>query len=261
MRLSEVLSKAPTRKFSQVEGFLQSRLKSGRQRKISVGAVWLVYYCSNCNSDMSFISSEELYCIGVNNHLVSVDCALTCPRCGQSIPVWFLVESKQDINGIAPEVRVLKRTEKFSDKVSLSHGPYGDFSELLDKADRAYYDELGSGAVIYLRKIFESVTVKMADTVGIDYQKHPTGNPKNFSALLQDVDSECHIIPPEFSYDGYKLFRELSGVIHGNSDEQMCLTKYEPLRRLVIGILENITRQKELHQAMQALGWEEGNSE
>lgn len=261
MRLSEVLSRPPTHEFQQVEGFLSTPLKSGKQRKISVGAVWLTYHCENCHTDISFLSDDQLYCIGIHEHLVSIDCALKCPRCKQTLPVWFLVESHQPIHSVSPNVRILKRTEKFSDKVSTSSGAYEEFSQLFDKADRAYYDERGAGAVIYLRKIYETVTIRTADAVGIEYQKYSGGNPKNFSNLLQMVDKQCHIIPAEFSSNGYQLFRELSSVVHGNSDEEECLKKYEPLRRLVIGILDNIKQKEELHQAVRALGWEEiGNA-
>lgn len=75
---------------------------------------------------------------------MSIDCVLTCPRCGEVIPVWFLVESKSDIYSQAPDIRVLKRTERLTENVLLGRGKYDDFSELLEKADRAYRDELGS---------------------------------------------------------------------------------------------------------------------
>lgn len=39
----------------------------------------------------------------------------------------------------------MKRSEKLSDKVTISKGQCEGFSELLEKADRAYRDELGAG--------------------------------------------------------------------------------------------------------------------
>lgn len=156
MRLSEVLSRSPTSRFEQVEGFLNNtQLKRGKQKKISVGVVGLTYHCENCRSDSTFVSDGDLYCIGVHERLVSIDCALKCSRYGESFPVWFLVESKETTHSMAPEVRVLKRSEKLSDKVTLSREQYDGFSELLTKADRAYRDELGAGAIVYLRKILE----------------------------------------------------------------------------------------------------------
>lgn len=257
MRLSEVLSKTPTSRFEQVEGFLNNaNLKTGKQKKISVGPVWLTYYCENCQSDITFISGDELYCIGIHERLVSIDCVLKCPRCGTPVPVWFLVESREEIHSLAPEVRILKKSEKLSDKVSLSRGPYEGFSDLLEKANRAYHDQLGAGSIVYLRKIFEMVTIQTANAVGIEYKKYEGGNPKNFSALLQEVDKQCEIIPKEFSANGHKLFKELSTVVHGDFDEELGLKKFDPLYRLVVGILENIRNRKELLDAVESLGWD-----
>ena len=256
MRLSDVLSETPSSRFEQVEGFLSNtKLKTGKQKKIAVGPVFLTYYCENCQSDITFISGDELYCIGIHERLVSIDCVLKCPRCGAPVPVWFLVESMEEIHGVSPEVRILKKSEKLSDQVSLSHGPYEGFSDLLEKANRAYHDQLGAGSIVYLRKILEMVTVQTANAVGIEYRKYAGGNPKNFSALLQAVDEKCEIIPKEFSANGHKLFRELSTVVHGDFDEELGLKKFDPLYRLVVGILANIRNRKELLEAVESLGW------
>ena len=108
MRLSDVLSKPVDLKFWQVDGFLDNRkLKSGKSKKLAVGKVGLPYFCKCCDSDMTFISAEDIYCIGVNNKQISIDSVLTCSRCGNELPVWFLVESNTDIHNPAPEVRVL----------------------------------------------------------------------------------------------------------------------------------------------------------
>ena len=257
MRLSEVLSKTPTSRFEQVQGFLNnSKLKCGKQKKISVGPVWLTYYCENCQSDITFISGDELYCNGIHERLISIDCVLKCPRCGTPVPVWFLVESREDIHGVAPEVRILKKSEKLSDMVSLSRGPYEGFSDLLEKANRAYHDQLGAGSIVYLRKIFEIATVQAANAVGIEYKKYEGGNPKNFTDLLQRVDAQCEIIPKEFAANGHKLFKELSNVVHGDFDEELGLKKFDALYRLTVGILENIRNKKELLEAIESLGWD-----
>lgn len=101
------------------------------------------------------------------------------------IPVWFLVESKNDITGQTPEVRILKKTVKLSEKVRATHTRNGEFTTLLDKAMQAYIDGLGAGAVVCLRKIFEKITVKTAQAVDIEYAQYEGGNPKNFSDLLK----------------------------------------------------------------------------
>jgi hypothetical protein len=264
MRLSDMLSKPLTGRFEQVEGFLDNvKLKSGKQKRIKVGIVALNYFCKNCDSDLTFCSGDELFCIGIHDRLVSIDCALKCPRCGTTLPVWFLVESESEPNALAPKVRVLKRSEKLSEKVQLGRGQYGDYSELLEKAECAYRDELGAGAIVYLRKVFEGITVQTANALGVDYEKHEGGNPKNFFILLQKVDEESHIIPREFASDGYRLFRELSNVVHSTYDEQLGLQKYDALHRLVIGVLENVKNNQEMMAAIGSLGWytEEGEAE
>lgn len=255
MRLSDVLSKPLTSRFEQVEGFLgNTKLKCGKQKKIAVGKVALTYFCKRCDADLTFCSGDELFCIGINDRLVSIDCALRCSRCNELVPVWFLVECKDDIFSSAPEIRVLKRTEKLTGQVLLSRGQYGDFSELLGKAEQAYRDELGAGSIVYLRKILERITVQTAEAAGIETKK-PNGNPKPFREVLEKVDERRSIIPQEFSENGYRLFGELSDVVHGDYDEQLGLRKYEALHRLVVGVLDNVKNNREMMEAIGALGW------
>ena len=224
--MSEVLSNPIASQFEQVDGFLNNtRLKTGKQKKIDIGAVFLTFFCKNCNANITFLSGEELHCIGINDHLVSIDCVVSCSRCGQTVPIWFLVESRNEIYSRVPEVRILKRTEKLSDKVLLGTERYGEYSTWLEKADRAYHDELGAGAIVYLRQILES------------------------------VEAAVHIIPPEFSADGYRLFGELSGIVHGENDEALGIKKYDALRRLVVGVLDKVKDTQELTEAINALGW------
>lgn len=257
MRLSDVLSKPVDLKFWQVDGFLDNKkLKSGKSKKLAVGKVGLSYFCKCCDSDMTFISADEIYCIGVNNKQISIDCVLTCSRCGNELPVWFLVDSSSDIHLPAPEVRVLKRTEKFTQKALSAKGTYGNFAELLSKADCAYRNELGSGAIIYLRKVYEQITLQTAQAAGITIMKPNGTSQRPFKDILQEVDDSKSIIPKEFSADGYKLFGELSAIAHGtNVSETDALLKYEPLHRLVVGIIENVKNNAELMAALGHLGW------
>lgn len=257
MRLSDVLSKPPTLEFRQVEGFLgEKNLTVGKQRKVQAGKVALNYYCNNCADVRTFCSSEELYCIGVNEHLVSVDCVLNC-HCGASVQLWFLVDCDSNIFGRAPEIRILKRNEKLSTEVLLDKERYGDFSELLEKAQRAHRDGLGAGSMVYLRKVFEQITQQTATASGISCL-NGKGKRKTFKALLEEVDKQCSIIPREFSANGYRLFGELSDIVHGEYDEELALLKYESLHRLIIGILDNVKINKELITVIGSLGWNEG---
>lgn len=261
MRLSEILSRPINPEFKQVDGFLDNKpLKPGKQKKISAGSVLINYYCKDCGDVRTFASGEELFCIGIHNRLVSIDCVLVCPSCKKTIPVWFLVESMDDACALAPSVRVLKRTEKLSGQLLLNHYQYGDFSETLDKSERAYRDELGAGSIIYLRKILERITVQAANAAGID-TKTPKGKRKNFKELLKEVDGQRHIIPDEFSANGYRLFGELSDVVHSDYDEQIALQKYDALHRLVVGVLDKVKNNREMMTAIGELGWHTGEGE
>lgn len=255
MRLSDVLSKTPKSDYTQVDAFLQNKLgKIGQKVDLTVGQVMLNYYCTHCEDLRTFYSKGNLSCIFISKHLISIDCVLAC-GCGTNVQIWFLIESENDITSQTPKIRILRRSEQLSDAVKINPSCYGDFSMLLDKAVQAYRNGLGAGSIVYLRKIFEKITVQTANTMGIEYAQYESGNPKNFSDLLTKVDKKCGIIPKEFSSDGYQLFRELSSVVHGEYDENLGLSKFEPLHRLVIGILENVRNSRELEEAKKALGW------
>lgn len=80
----------------------------------------------------------------------------------------------------------------------------------------------------------------------IDYQKLPT-----------EVDQNRSIVPQEFSANGYRLFSELSEVVHGNYEEQIGLQKFEAFCRLVVGVLDNVRNNSELMAAIGELGWDD----
>ena len=209
MRLSDVLSKPPGKEYVQIDAFLQNKAgKVGQKVDISTGTVALNYFCVSCGDIRTFWSSPKLTCIFVSKNLISVDCVLTCIfvsknlisvdcvltcGCGASIPAWFLIESKNDITGQAPAIRILKKSVKLSDMVRINDNRYGEFTPLLDNAMQAYTDGLGAGAVVYLRKIFEKLTVKTAKAVNIEYAQYDGGNPKNFSELLKKFDNPKRI--------------------------------------------------------------------
>ena len=160
-------------------------------------------------------------------------------------------------------MRVLKRTEKLPNDVLISYGKYGKYTEFLDKADRAFRDGLGAGAIVYLREIMEGVTYQVAQNEGIKLTGK-NGGKLPFRQALEKIDGECHIVPKEFSEKGYTLFSELSEVVHGHSDEETSLKKYSAFRRLVIGILDNVKNKEELIrnseeilQKIHELGWSE----
>lgn len=254
MRLSGVLSKEPFKEYCQVDGFLNQKLKYGKQRKLEVGRIALPFYCKVCEDTLTFVSvNENLICTGINDKTVSIDTVLKCPRCNAVVPVWFLIESCEDTIAMQyPKVRILKRSYKLFDNVTINSDRYGKYSELLEKSNIAYNEELGSGAIVYLRKIYEQIVTETAQIYGINMLT-AKGYRRKFGELLEEVDSEASIVPLEFAKNGYTLFQRLSNVIHGEYDEQIALKQYPAFYRLVIGILENINNNKELLKAINEL--------
>lgn len=165
MRLSDVLSKPPKDNYIQIEGFLQNKKGTvGQKVDLSVGEVMLNYYCAHCEDLRTFSSRGKLSCIFVNTRIISIDCVLTC-GCGASVQVWFLVESSGEITSQNPQVRIIRRSERLPDTVKINFTRYGEFSILLDKAEQAYREELGAGAIVYLRKVFEKITIQTANAI------------------------------------------------------------------------------------------------
>lgn len=256
MRLSNILSKAPTTEFKQVDPFLLHKQgKVGQKVDLDIGTIALNYHCITCDDLRTFYSKGNLSCVFVNKNLISIDAVLSC-TCGSTVEGWFLVECQNDITSNNPKVRILKHSEKLSDTVAHKGTVYGEYEELLEKAETAFREGLGAGSIIYLRKVFESVTIHTARTLSINPNKD-NGKPRPFKDVLEEVDGRVHIIPDEFSENGYQLFGELSNVIHRDTEENVGLQKYEPLHRLVIGILENVRNKEEFKAAIRALGWSE----
>ena len=256
MRLSDVLSKKPSKNYVQIDSFLQNKKGvAGQSVKISVGNIALNYYCQECEDLRTFSSKDKLEAIFVNKNTISIDCVLLCAVCRKAIPLWFLIESNNDITGQAPRVRILKKSEKNIQIEETNNKYYNKYVELLNKAEQAFNEDLGAGAIVYLRKVFEKITVDSANAINVEYDKYENGNPKNFLNLLKKVDEKCSIIPREFSRDGYKLFRELSNIVHGENNEEDGIKKFEPLYRLVVGIVENVKNHEEIMESLQKLQW------
>lgn len=232
---------------------------AGQSVGITVGKVALNYFCKNCEDLRTFSSKNKIDVLFVDKKVISIDCILTCTVCGNSIPIWFLIECKDDITGQAPKVRILKKSEENIQIEETNNEYYNKYIELLNKAELAFNENLGAGAIVYLRKAFEKVTMDSAEAVKIEYDKYKNGNPKNFQQLLEKVDKKCSIIPREFMANGYKLFRELSDIVHGDNNEEDGIDKFEQLYRLVVGIIENIKNHKEIMESIKKLNWEIDN--
>lgn len=255
MRLSEVLNRAPDTATAQVENFLGSRRVAwGQQRLVAVGRVVRNHYCLSCGDTRSFVSGEKLSCLIAGEETVSIDVALRCSGCESGAEAWFIVGCGDDLYSPAPEVYLQRFTENRRD-VAGGHGlRVEQIDDLFERAQIAFDGRLGAGAMIYLRKIFEALTTQTAEAIGVP-TAHENGRRRDFRSLLQDVDAQSRIIPPEFSENGYTLFSELSEIIHGDADELRALEKYEPCRKLILGIVNNIRNRDEFEKAITSLGW------
>lgn len=255
MRLSEVLNAAPDTAAAQVENFLGYRkIAWGKQKPITVGRVVRNHFCLSCGDIRSFVSSETLSCLVSGDSTLSIDVALRCSGCESGAEAWFLLGCDDDLYAQAPEIYLQRFTENRRDIAGGQGFQVEQIDDLFERAQIAFDDSLGAGAMVYLRKIFEAVTSQAADAIGLSTRRS-NGKRKDFRSLLAEVDATSQIIPSEFSNDGYTLFGELSEVIHGDSDELRALEKYEPCRRLILGIVNNIRNREEFAAAITSLGW------
>lgn len=228
-------------------------VSSGDFIEIQIGTINLPFYSTICQDTNSFISPKKLHCLIINEKMISIDCQLKCtdydienPKCRECNPyvqAWFLIES-DNIFANSPNVNLVKQNFKLSENVKLAIEIEDKYSEWLAKAEIAYKERLGAGAIIYLRSVFEKITHEVGLSAGVEI-RGKNGKILNFRDVLQRVDSECSIIPPIYAENGYDLFIKLSEIAHGNSDEMTALKEYEPLRRLVIGIIENVRKKNE----------------
>ncbi len=267
MRLSDILSKEPSSDFNSVDNFAPKNCaKIGKSYKIDVGKIFLNQKCNSCNQVHQFYSDDILYFIPINNELISIDCRLTCQYCKKiSVPVWFLVQvegmsmmkGNKSVSFLRnAKVRLLYKHFKYSSDVEPAPLEYKkEYSDLLIKADQAYYNGLGAGALVYLRKLYEKFTLDIAKSNGIAYLDKKNKQ-VNFRELLERVNTRCLMIPPEFSANGYRLFEELSNIVHNDSiDEEPGIKKYTSHRRLIVEILDNIRDKKELSAVISKLEW------
>lgn len=253
--MADVLSRAPDSTPIQVEGFLDDRrLRWGRHKRIRVGKVFHNFHCRQCDDQRTFESGDELYCLGIDDHSVSIDATLRCGACRASVEVWFLLRSVGDMFDRAPIVQIERYTENLRDRADRVGSTPGPFADLLNRAQHAYEEQLGAGSMVYLRTIFESITFEVAGIANIATTTS-RGRKRPFREILQEVNDQRNIIPHRFSANGYLLFSELSEVIHGNSTEDEALRRFKPCLQLVLGVVEEVNRDNLFANAIDELGW------
>lgn len=275
MRLSSVLSNE-NKPYGEVESFIDNTkytsviedvegdlklISNGDFIELKIGKIMMPFYSENCNDTIMFESSRNLHCLIINPLLISIDCQLTCSdynvedeKCCNCIPhieKWYLVEADEDkdIFSNTPKVKVIKENHRLPNHIKMPVEIDDKYSEWFSKADIAYKERLGAGAVIYLRAIFENLTVEVGEEAGDEVAQliyKANGNLKPFEQVLQKVDEHCAIIPNQYSENGYELFRKLSNIAHGNETEKVAIEQYESLKRLVKSVMENVERNKKL---------------
>ena len=290
MRLSTRLSDK-NKNFGEIESFIDwgrytispeeeseelQLISNGDFIEIQIGKISLPFYSVTCDDCINFDSPLKLHCLIINKSMISIDCELhctaydkdcsMCQNCKHCVQAWFLVEAN-DIFAQLPHVRVIKQNFKLPEHIKFPIEIEDKFTALLEKAEIAYKERLGAGAIIYLRSILEQITIKVGNDAGVDIYRSPNRT-KPFNQVLQAVDTQCSIIPAIYSDNGYNLFCRLSDIAHGNADEESALKEYEPLRRLVVGIMDNIRRKEEeiknnveIKAALEAIGFNNGDEQ
>ncbi|OIB01443.1 hypothetical protein AK95_28890 [Paenibacillus sp. LC231] len=269
MDLSKLLRKPPAEDYQQVDTFWvpeeredyeysdenedDTSLLIGQHIILEAGQVSLNYYCTECEDLRTFNSDKEqgLRGIIVNKQVISIDCILQC-NCGSVVHTWYLVEAEEDIRYQSPKVRILHFREKLTERVKLQSEKYGEFSEWLEKANRAHKDGLGSGAVIYLRKVFEALIYNIADSGNAPIPVYENnGWRRSFKKVLEEVDKKYLIIPQDFLVDRYDLYSKLSNIIHGDGSEEEAIKYFGILYTLVTSIINNVELKKNFRIAAQ----------
>jgi len=290
MRLSSILSDI-NKKYGEVESFINNEkytfleeeatdeimfISSGDVIEIEIGTINLSFFSTICDDSIIFASDKKLHCLIVNSKLISIDCDLkctdydicneNCKLCNPYVQTWFLVES-DDIFANTQKVKLIKQNYKLPEHIKLPIEIEDKYTEWLAKAEIAYKERLGAGAIIYLRAIFEKITHEVGFNAGVGIHKS-NGKAKPFDQVLKVVDAQCSIIPIVYSQNGYDLFSRLSEIAHGNSNETTALKEYEALRRLVVGVIENIKKKNEdiknnleIRKALNEIGFADGGEE
>ena len=244
--------------------------------EIQIGTIMQPFYSTVCRDSVSFVSPLKLHCLIINKSMISIDCELqcmdyvegnpSCKNCNHSVQAWFLVGA-DDIFAPFPNVYVIKQNFKLPENIKLPVETEDKFTEWLAKAEIAHKERLGAGAIIYLRSILEQITIEVGDSAGVEIRKR-NGSMKPFDQVIAAVDKECSIVPVIYSDNGYAIFRRLSNIAHGNADEETALREYDPLRRLVVGIMDNVKKKEEeiknnaeLKKALDAIGFSNGGEQ
>ena len=228
------------------------RLPIGKPVILSISKIVRNYFCKECGDIRSFSSQDTIYGTALNKFEMSVHFSCYCIECNKSVHIYTLVVGSDEIYHQSPTVEIRKYIETFPSKVSKYS--YGEFSRLVEMADLAYSAGFTLGAIAYLRQVYEKVTRKAAENLNIDVCRED-GKRRKFAKLLEEVDKEIGIVPTEFSAHGYKLFSELSELLHNECGKEITSLKFHALFRLTVGVVENWQCRIQNLEATESLGW------
>jgi hypothetical protein len=184
---------------------------------------------------------------------------LTCPVCNNRIYLVYAIESESRTVG---ENSKAVRTN-FYKAIKIGEYPSQDTSrllvlakyqtrfpaeyDLLVKALKAYQLGLGAGAIVYIRKAYETLLNAVLDSASIDRST------VTFRDKLQKANDASHIVPTELEGKAYGLFRELSDNVHGDGEDTDGIAKYENLRIVFLLILDSIMQKERNAEIIAAL--------
>lgn len=236
MRLSDIFYAPKMGALTAVDPFLpKNGMKVGRRTRVDVGPFFRTYFCSKCEMAREFHSEKKLNLVRYGDNLFGVSTLFQC-ACGYCLGEYWGMFEGVDSDSRAPKVSLICESLR---QIDLARETEESVDRLLRQAREAYSARFGYGAMVYLRIVYERVTRDVAKQVGVSL-KGKNGGRKNFKSLLQEVDGVVKIIPRQYQEEGYKLFGELSEVIHGSSSEKVALDKFDSCLNLVEGVVRSV---------------------
>jgi len=252
--------------FRQVDTFLEIendedsddvQLELNKPVTLGVGKSMRNYFCEHCDDFRTFSSVDHIYVTMIDKFRMNISFVCHCPGCAADVSTWVLLESRAELYRLSPEIKARRYIETFPQGVSKYGRRYGEYSTLIESADLASLAGFHTAAATYLRQAFEAITRTAADNANIPLYRDPPTNEKkrSFKGLLEEVDKSEKIIPPEFSENGYKLFSELSEILHNECAESIVRLKSPDLFTLIIGVIQNVQNKTKHLEATKNLGW------
>ncbi|GAB2025999.1 hypothetical protein OfM1_20720 [Lactovum odontotermitis] len=167
---------------------------------------------------------------------------MTCPTCGEKVYMsYFLGEGNKSDRHPYDLVKYGEYPDQTKSRLLYIEKYLEEFpkeAELLEKAEKAYSQNLGVGSVVYLRKAYETLLV---DTLT---RENIQDIPGSFKGKLDKANEVSDIIPPELKENDYGLFGEMSDITHVAKSDQEGVDNFNSLKTVFCMILDNILEKK-----------------